>query len=83
MTKLSVPEFNMLDDETIIRDYTKKEIIECLEDVLETQLTLLMTKADDLGISMGHTGSINPKYFKTHRKLGHSRGLKVWVESNE
>ncbi len=83
MTKLKLVDFNMLDSDTIKKEYTKQEIITCVGDILDTQITLLMSKADDLGVGMSTTGSINPKYFKTHRLLRDSIGLKIWVDEYE
>ena len=80
--KLTSTNFNFSDDETIKEQYTKNQKIEFFEDMLDSYITLLSTKADAVGVSISSTGSINPKHFKTHRKLGGDVGLKIWVSED-
>lgn len=79
MSKLTFDKYYSLGNEEIKSTFSEKQIIEFLDEFLHMQVSLVQKVADDLGISIWETGSINPKFYNTHRRLGTEPGMRLFI----
>lgn len=75
-------DFTVLDDKSLKECFTRKQLIDLLDNILDVQIELVRTRFDSLGISIASTGSVNPKYYNTHENLGFNRGLRLWISDD-
>lgn len=74
-------DINNCDVDYIKKTYTKTEILQAHEEMILQFVNLIGQRLDSIyGIVLGHTGTINPEYYETHRKLGFDEGLKITAE---
>ncbi len=81
MAKVRFIDWNMFPGKELKKMYNQKELIAFADDLLDTQISMIGDKLSDMDIHICTTGTINPKYYKTHRQLGGHVGLKVWIET--
>jgi hypothetical protein len=54
----------------------REERVELAQEMLELRISEIY---DMLGVPFAHSGSIEPKYYKRHEKLGAEPGLKIRI----